>query len=205
MFRFTDYIFTPTDILRIFICALRSFFLGKTVWNIMGATLFIAASWGLHTVLALDFESIFFWLFAFSIVWWRLDSRIPIGLALGCLLAIPIFLELSRRDIVLQGDDWAETTAVWAYFFLVIGVVGQIFEFRTREKAPQTPASLRNVRTYDFTHHGPAAKYATESESNVRSAIRFEMVTVPSKRKPLRGIDSLPRRFPLRIPPKKRV
>ena len=67
-------------------------------------------------------------------IYWHLDSRVVIFLALICMITIPILLALANKNILFYGDAWAETVAVWAYYFLVIGVVRQIFEYRSEGK-----------------------------------------------------------------------
>lgn len=60
--------------------------------------------------------------FGIAIVW-RLTSRITAGLALFFLASCPVLL-------VLKNDNLAETFAVYAYYFLVITVVGEILSLK---------------------------------------------------------------------------
>jgi four helix bundle protein len=88
---------------------------------------------------------IFFWLFFFGMFWYRLDSRISIG---GALVGLVIIMLLSAGQGFgwWQADNLMEQIAVGVYFFLVIGVVKQIWEYK-REKV-ETEHSLvksRNV------------------------------------------------------------
>lgn len=50
------------------------------------------------------------------------DSRIAAGMALLCLVFCPIFL-IFKKEVL------AETIAVYAYYFLIIAVVGQVIEY----------------------------------------------------------------------------
>lgn len=75
-------------------------------------------------ILGWGMQAAFFWAFTVALFWWRLDSRISIGFALVGLITIPILL-------TFEYEQWAEQVAVWVYFFLVIGVVKQIWEYKT--------------------------------------------------------------------------
>jgi hypothetical protein len=72
---------------------------------------------------------IFFWLFFLAMFWYRLDSRISIGGALAGLVII-MFLSAGQGFGWWQADNLMEQIAVGVYFFLVIGVVKQIWEYR---------------------------------------------------------------------------
>ncbi len=74
---------------------------------------------------------VFFWLFFVAIFIWRIDSRVSIGLALLCLLFVPVFLVLGSMGYA-SGKVWAEMIAVWVYLFLVIGVTVQVIEYVRR-------------------------------------------------------------------------
>ncbi|QQS20494.1 MAG: hypothetical protein IPL87_02870 [Candidatus Moraniibacteriota bacterium] len=71
------------------------------------------------------------------------DARISIGFALAGLLAIPLLTLLENRDITIGTGDAAETIAVWVYFFLIIGVGKQLFDFvrDTKEEGAHTRES----------------------------------------------------------------
>lgn len=56
-----------------------------------------------------------------------LDSRYAAGAALFFLITCPFLL-------ILKKDDWAETAAIYAYYFLIITVITQIRELKREEK-----------------------------------------------------------------------
>ncbi len=89
---------------------------------------------GLLVFTELTIVDIFFWIFFFVMFWWQIDSRVSIGGALVCLVIIPFLLVLGNKEIFLKGEAWAEVVAVWAYFFLVIGVAKQIWEYKKEAK-----------------------------------------------------------------------
>ncbi len=60
--------------------------------------------------------------FGISIVW-KLTSRITAGLALFFLASCPVLL-------IFKNDDLAETFAVYAYYFLVVTVIGEILSLK---------------------------------------------------------------------------
>jgi hypothetical protein len=98
--------------------------------NLFGIGLLAAAVWLLHFGLHFSAEGVIFWLFALTLFYWKLDSRISIGLALAGLVLIPILLALGNKLILPSGEELAEKVAVWVYYFLVIGVAKQIWENR---------------------------------------------------------------------------
>ncbi len=56
-----------------------------------------------------------------------MESRIAVGIALACLICCP-FLLIQKNGVL------AETTAVYAYYFLVITVLTQIREHRRESR-----------------------------------------------------------------------
>ena len=115
----------------------------------------VAMHFGLHW----HAEGIFFWLFFVSLFYWKIDSRVSIGLALAGLVLIMILLALSDAGIApswrwgdnittMHLDALAEKVAVWVYFFLVIGVVKQIWEFKVESKNVKSEkVESRNVES----------------------------------------------------------
>ena len=101
------------------------------VRNIFGISLLAAAVWLLSFVLHFSAEGVIFWFFALTLFYWKLDSRISIGLALVGLVLIPILLALGNKLILPSGEELAEKVAVWVYYFLVIGIAKQIWEYRS--------------------------------------------------------------------------
>ena len=80
----------------------------------------------------LDFSSdliilvlIFLWVL---VVWlYGYEGRVSVGMGLGFLILCPLLL-------IFDVDAIAEKTAIWAYMFLVVGVIQQIIEcFREQE------------------------------------------------------------------------
>jgi len=133
MLKLEDYIFTPKDVWNISKKIVRRVLhCKKRDWIYMVILVFVIIIEKYY--FQFDLESIIFWAFTIILFWWRLDSRVPIVLALFCLIAIPILLSLFNGGIFFEGDEWAEVVAVWAYYFLVIGVIEQIFEYRTEAK-----------------------------------------------------------------------
>jgi len=87
--------------------------------------------WKLH----ISIEGLIFWSFIIILFYKKWDSRISIGLALACLVTLPVLLSLFNYRILLMGDIWAERVAVWAFYFLSIGVMKQIVEFRVDQNS----------------------------------------------------------------------
>ncbi len=106
--------------------------LSSTRKNI-GLGVILIAMIGMFVFTDLTSTDIFFWLFFFAMFWYRLDSRISIGGALVGLVVI-MFLSAGQGFKWWQADDLMEQIAVGVYFFLVIGVLKQIWEYKTESK-----------------------------------------------------------------------
>jgi hypothetical protein len=78
----------------------------------------------------LSVDYTFFWMFAFGLFFWNVPGRIAIGCALLCLVSIVILLALANYTIFTRAQTFAEVVAIWTYFFLIIGVLKQVFEMR---------------------------------------------------------------------------
>ncbi|MCK5416648.1 hypothetical protein KAI92_04440 [Candidatus Parcubacteria bacterium] len=130
MFKLKNYIFVPKDV----------FSLSKKAWfwshytDWLGVLILFLYAVVFGLLFDVSGEPLFFIGFIIAIIYWRMDSRVSIALALVCLVCIPILLTLFNKDILFKGEIWAEQVAVWAYYFLVIGVVRQIFEYKEEEK-----------------------------------------------------------------------
>lgn len=135
MFEIRGYIFTPKDIWnflhKIFLVAKNSAWkdkFGVLISTILGAILIFYFHFAV--------QGIVFWLFFFILMFWNLDFRISIGLALAGLVLMMILSILTSLSLAINGS-WSETLAVWVYFFLVIGVAKQIYDM-AREKRDRT-------------------------------------------------------------------
>ena len=147
-FKTSDYLFTPGDCIRL----AREFWRGlKTLGFRDGIGLALLAGVALALRLSMGFglEAIYFWVCAVAVVYWRLDARLPIGAALACLVTIPVLLLLYNQNILFTGDAWAERVAVWAYFFLVIGVAKQLFDLQVaRHRTDTKPSPMYDPAGY---------------------------------------------------------
>jgi len=102
-------------------------------YNIIGSILLIILVLGLFIFTKLTSIDIFFWAFFISMFYWHIDSRVSIGGALVGLVAVMILTILGNWKLFTNAQNWSETVAVWVYFFLVIGVVKQIWEYKIEE------------------------------------------------------------------------
>jgi len=73
--------------------------------------------WGLSSALL--------WLLFLLFLFYAWENRIIAAAALLCLVSCPILLHFKK-------DVWAETMAVYAYFFLVMTVVLQLVEYKKK-------------------------------------------------------------------------
>jgi len=66
-------------------------------------------------------------LWVLSIWLYEYEGRVSIGMGLGFLILCPLLL-------IFDADAIAEKVAIWAYMFLVVGVIQQIVEYRRSEE-----------------------------------------------------------------------
>ena len=150
MFKTKDYILTPVDLYRGILHLVKKTGPKDIIGLAVLAGLFIF----FRNYLEWQTDSSLFMLFWIALFYWKLDSRISIVGALISLVFCPIFLILENNYGFLMGEIWAEQSAVWAYYFLVIGVTKQIWEFRkedTGEKDSQELAQDENVKLVEKT------------------------------------------------------
>ncbi len=122
--KITDYFLTPKDI--------REFRKMITRRDLIGYALVLAILVLFSKLL--NFEGGVFLTFIFLLFYWRIDSRFSIKCAIVCLVAVPIFLIISKHSFTVN-ENWAERVAVWAFYFLSIGVIKQIWEYMRESKA----------------------------------------------------------------------
>lgn len=79
----------------------------------------------------LDFTATFFLMFLAILIVFKIDGRVAIFLALLALILAPILL-ISYQEL------WAEQSAIYAFGFLLIGVIVRIVE--TRRQGETDPA-----------------------------------------------------------------
>lgn len=134
MFKIKNYLITPKDIYLGFQTLVKK----STPDNItrLGIVLIILVLLKLY--LNFSFESTFFLLFIAVMFIYRLDSRVSIAFGLACLICCPLLLILFNQNIMLTGEYYAEKFAVFAYYFLCIGVVIQIIEYIRGGKKRET-------------------------------------------------------------------
>lgn len=131
MARFSDYVLTPRD--------LWGFARGLSPRDVRGLAL--AAVIGV--VVALWLTEIGAGLFAAGLVaalYWRIDSRWPLAIALGLLVLIPLMQFAYDRNWLFWGQDIAGGLAVAVWYLLAIGVVRQVVALRSEARAPGSAA-----------------------------------------------------------------
>lgn len=168
--KFSEYILTPFDIARGICAAYQQ----ATLRDFIG--ILAVASIGIIMLIATPLSGtvLFFVIFIAVLLYWRLDARVPLTLGLACLVGIPILLLLFRTNILLTGEYRAEQIAVWAYYFLVIGVLRQVLPSRKKKFH-----RLHNHTDYLHTH-----------EKQSRTPRRTTMHDI----KPMRPTPKLPKK-----------
>lgn len=139
--KITEYLFTPKDAWKGILYLAKN----ATFRDLLGVLLLPVVFVGVHYIIGWSLEAGIFWMFIVSMWYWRIDSRVAIGAALVCLVIIPLLLTLFRQEIFLTGEYWAERVAVWAYYFLVIGVVRQIFEYIKEQRQAKPDSNIRDT------------------------------------------------------------
>lgn len=138
VFRISDYLITPQDILR----GIRFLYARATLYDFLGIMLLSLTGITLIHATTLSGEAIFIILFVASMLFWRVDSRLPLTLGILCLATIPALLFMFHKNILLTGEYRAEQLAIWAYYFLVIGVLLQLLPFTNKKKSKITNTPL---------------------------------------------------------------
>lgn len=90
---------------------------------------------------------IFFWMFFLSVFIWNLDSRIAIGGALAGLLVIMLLSIIELFNTPDTFAFWREEIAVWTYYFLVIGVLKQLWDVVFVPEEPVAEPVERSIFT----------------------------------------------------------
>lgn len=118
------YLFLPTDLL---VLAWR---FAKFAWKSRMRVAIVAtvATVG-HFLFGAGVEGMLFLAFFTTVFAWNLDGRVSIGAGLACLVLIMLLQALIQSGVLLLFDESTETVAVWAYYFLVIGVLKQMVDF----------------------------------------------------------------------------
>jgi hypothetical protein len=136
----SDFLITPMDVIR----GIRHVVRHLGWYDLIGLVNLVCLLLILQQLLGFSVESLFFWGFGFALFYWRRDGRIAVGLGLLCLVAVPLLLALGQPGILIYGEAWAEQMAVWAYYFLIIGVGKQLVDlgvdrFQSRKNQPAAP------------------------------------------------------------------
>lgn len=136
MINLGEYFFTPKDVFRFLrlIYAWLNFKNAVGLAGVLVLTVIFYQGWGL------SFESSVFLTYLIATLYWWIDARVALGFGIGCLVLIPVFLILNQWGVLPEGENLAEDIAVWAYYFLVIGVIRQILKLRFKERLPISPA-----------------------------------------------------------------
>jgi hypothetical protein len=168
MFKFKDYILTPLDLYR------GIFYLFKKAsrkdWFILAGLVIVFLF--ARNYLQWQFDSSLFFVFLLAIFIWNLDSRISIALALICLIIVPFLLALDEKLIVSELKDWAEQFAVWAYYFLVIGVFKQVFDFRKESKVENI--ILADLKQSSFSSQKTSQLKTTNQSAKFNNTISID-------------------------------
>lgn len=123
MSKFSDYFLTPEELTR----KLQTF----TRRDLIG--LEITWALGLLGAWFINFEAGIFIAFIFALYYWHIDSRKSFGLALACLLMVPVILFIAEFSGVVT-EEMATAVATWGFYFLIIGMTKQIYEHFSRRK-----------------------------------------------------------------------
>jgi len=101
--------------------------LAKLTWRdwLKISLIVLVLAFAIHkNIIVIDFLILAYALLSFLYI---LDSRLSAGVALALLASCPVFL-------IFKKDPFAETAAVYAYYFLVITVLTQIRELKNDKK-----------------------------------------------------------------------
>ena len=120
--------------------------IASTKKNFFAIVVILGGTIGMYFGFDWTIESGFFCFFAIISYVVKWDARISIAAALACLISIMFLTIYGEYEII--DKDLTEKIAVWAYFFLVIGVFGQIIEFLWEKQPKSIPQ-----QSYKFLYH----------------------------------------------------
>jgi hypothetical protein len=119
--RILDFFLTPKDIKTLF--TIKNYGKrGYLILIIVAVSLILA-----YITLHFSLESVFFIFCLFSVLYWEIDERLPISLGIVSLFFIPILLSVQYIFYLIDLKDSAERIAVWAFYFLAIGLIRLLF------------------------------------------------------------------------------
>jgi hypothetical protein len=90
----------------------------KNLWISGGFVVLFVLLWVL-----VNLSTALLWTLFLSFAWFDWDNRIVGVMGLFCIALCPFFIQFKH-------DDWAEVSAVYAWFFLVITVGLQLIEYK---------------------------------------------------------------------------
>lgn len=120
----SEYFITIKDFYRL----IRKMIVGVSITTIIGEVLMVAWIVVMFFVLHWPLEAIFFVSFFVALVYWNIEGRVSIGIGLICLVLIVIMQLLVDVLVSLPLQQLSENLAVWAFYFLALGVLKQIYE-----------------------------------------------------------------------------
>ncbi len=144
---------------------------------IIGMILTVAITIGLFVYTDVARTTSTFLIIAFLTFFYKIDSRILIAGALGFLVMIMIFSFVEGLHITeyYAGYDM-ENLAVYTYFFLVIGVIAQMIEYkRSGKDKSETPVALFGAENYKKKIQEPVDKLEKFLEGFDENALRITM------------------------------
>lgn len=120
----SEYFITTKDLFGL----IRKIIVGIPMVTIAGELLMVAWAAVMFFVLHWPLEAVFFVTFLAALIYWNIEGRVSIGIGLICFVLIIIMQLLVDVLISLPLQQLSENVAVWAFYFLAIGVIKQIYE-----------------------------------------------------------------------------
>ncbi len=117
------YFFLPTDFLLLLWRGIR--FAWRERLRVASVSIVAIVAW---YGMGAGVEGTAFLAFLAAVFAWDLDGRVSIGAGLACLVLIVVLQALIQSGVLLLFEESTETVAVWAYYFLCIGVLKQLVD-----------------------------------------------------------------------------
>ncbi len=141
------YFFLPTDFLLL---VWRMLKFAWRNWRQVAIVSIVAIL--VHYIFGAGLEGVVFMGFLATVFAWDLDGRVSIGAGLACLILIVILQVLIQSGVLLLFEESTETVAVWAYYFLCMGVLKQLVDLvregrSTDHPTPALPLQGRERKT----------------------------------------------------------
>lgn len=144
---------------------------------VIGLSIIMAFYFFSKNLLKLDNEIFDFIAILLAVIYWRMNSKIPLILASFLIMFIPIFQLITYTILPSFEQFWAEKAAVWAFYLLTIGTIRLFTEHYTLNKK-----TSKNI-TYIQLSTTSANPFSSQTDGNSPTSQNSVPIVVTSAKK----------------------